>query len=61
MRVQYLLLVAAVLMATLVIGEEASDESQAISKIELLGGKVTRDDKLPGRPVTGIDFVEVQR
>ena len=31
------------------------DESQAIAEIERLGGKVKRDDKLPGQPVTGVE------
>src|SRR5579862_4471403 len=32
--------------------DRAPDESLAIRKIERLGGKVVRHDKLPGRPVT---------
>src|SRR5579871_4291455 len=34
----------------------AIDEEEALKRIELLGGKVTRDEKLPGRPVIGVDF-----
>ena len=48
--------VAVTIAATMVFAEEVLDESKAIEKIELLGGKVTRDDTLPGRPVNGVDF-----
>jgi Leucine-rich repeat (LRR) protein len=37
------------------------DESQAIREIERLGGNVKRDDKLPDRPVTAVDFSRSQR
>jgi len=36
--------------------DDNAEESKAVEKIELLGGKVTRDDNLPGRPVIGIDL-----
>src|ERR1700680_3790805 len=45
-----------VLMASVVVAEEKSDEAKAIESIELLGGRVERDDKLPNRPVIGVDF-----
>ena len=44
-----------------VVATDRQDEPKAIAKIELLGGKVTRDDKLPGCPVIGIDFQESKR
>ncbi len=62
MRVQLLLLITvAVLSAGVVVAQEASDEASAIKKIELLGGKVERDDTLPKRPVIGISFQESKR
>jgi hypothetical protein len=44
------------LTVNVVVAEDHADESKSIAKIELLGGEVTRDDTLPGRPVIGIDF-----
>lgn len=35
---------------------EPLDQSKAIEKIELLGGRIQRDESLPGRPVTEIGF-----
>ena len=32
-------------------------EDKAVAFVEKLGGKVTRDDKLPGKPVTTLDLV----
>ena len=43
------------LTANFVLADD-SNESQAMEKIELLGGEVTRDDTLPGRPVIGVNF-----
>ena len=57
MRFQSALIPVAVLTASLVIADDSLDESKSIEKIELLGGKVERDDKLPGRPVVGIVFL----
>ena len=31
-------------------------EAKAVEAIKKLGGKVTRDDKLPGKPVIGVDL-----
>ena len=59
MRSIYLLLLplAAVLSPTVMIADDnASEVSKAIAKIELLGGKVERDDKLPDHPVVGVSF-----
>ena len=39
-----------------VIATDNLDESQAIREIERIGGTIKRDDKLPGRPVTAVDF-----
>ena len=38
------------------IAYDNSDEFKAISKVELLGGKVRREDNLPGRPVMEVIF-----
>jgi len=36
--------------------EPADQEEQAVSAILKLGGKVERDENLPGRPVVGVDL-----
>ena len=54
------LTVALVLVLTpacAVVAANQLDESQAIAEIERLGGKVERDDKSPGRPVTEVNFI----
>src|SRR4051812_21737974 len=61
MRARNLLLAAAMLTVTVVIADDQSDESKAIAKIELLGGKVTRDDGLPDHPVLGIYVFKGER
>ncbi|HEY3965415.1 MAG TPA: hypothetical protein VGM05_12740, partial [Planctomycetaceae bacterium] len=43
-----------VVAASLAVADDNLDESQAIEKVEQLGGSVIRDDKLPGRPVIGV-------
>ena len=48
------LLVGIVPTTSLIAGD--IDESQAVREIERLGGKLTRNEKLPGRPVTQVDF-----
>ena len=53
MRAPYLRTGYLRLSVTLVTAAEESDESKTIEKIELLGGKVTRDDESPDHPVTG--------
>ena len=37
-------------------GAARADEASAVKAVENLGGKVTRDDKLPGKPVIGVNF-----
>jgi internalin A len=61
MRFQSALIALVVLTASMVIADEILDESKAIAKIELLGGKVTRDEALPGRPVIEVDFHRSKR
>ena len=57
MRLRSLLLLAVILAPnSAMIAADNLDESQAIREIERLGGKIKRDDKLPGRPVTQISF-----
>ena len=55
MRQIALLLSLAVSVAAF--GQEPADqEEKAVNAILKLGGKVTRDEKLPGRPVVGVDL-----
>jgi len=56
MRFQSVIIVVAVLAASLVIADDNLDESKTVEKIELLGGKATRDDTLPGHPVIGVNL-----
>src|SRR5579871_3843918 len=56
MPAQHLLLAAAVLATSLVFADEDTDESKASKKLVLLGAQITRDESLPGRPVTGVNF-----
>ena len=37
-----------------------ADQAKAIAEIEKLGGKVTVDEKSPGKPVMAVDLVENQ-
>src|SRR5207249_4603172 len=37
-------------------GATRADEAPAVKAVENLGGKVTRDDKLPGNPVIGVNL-----
>ena len=37
-------------------GAARADEASAVKAVEKLGGKVTRDDKLPGKPVIGVNL-----
>ena len=61
MRFQSAFIAIAVLTASLVIADDNLDESKAIQKIELLGGRITRDETLPGQPVVGADFQGSER
>ena len=36
--------------------EQSAQEEKAVKAIEALGGRVTRDEKLPGRPVVEVDL-----
>ena len=36
--------------------EKNGKNEAAVERIQKLGGKVTRDDKLPGKPVIGVDL-----
>lgn len=56
MRLLRALIAVVVLVGVIAVADEILDESRAIAKIEVLGGKVTRDDTRPGRPVVEIDF-----
>lgn len=49
------LVVLLVLVAGVVFADD-SDESKATEKIELLGGKITRDESSPGCPVVEVDL-----
>ena len=51
-----LLLIFFVMVWDVVPADDNLDESTAIKKIELLGGKITRDESLPGRRVVGVDL-----
>ena len=37
-------------------GAARADEASAVKAVEKLGGKVTRDDKLPGKPVIAVNL-----
>ena len=56
MRIPFAFIAVVVLAASMVIADGNLDESKAIVKIVLLGGKVTRDETLPDRPVIQIDL-----
>ncbi len=53
------LMIAVVGLAPCVtVADDNSAESKAIAKLELLGGNVTRDDSLLGRPVIGVNVTD---
>lgn len=57
MRVAPSVLLAVVLASnSAAIAADNSDESQAIAKLERLGGVVNPHDRTPGRPVTMVGF-----
>ena len=56
MRFQAAFVAVVALTTSMVIAEDNLDESKAIAKIELLGGKVWKDRKLPRHPVIEVDF-----
>ena len=53
------MLVGAVMMLACLSGAARADEASAVKAVENLGGKVTRDDKLPGKPVIGVHLHEI--
>src|SRR5436853_2890379 len=53
------MLVGAVMLLACLFGAARADEASAVKAVENLGGKVTRDDKLPGKPVIGVHFHEI--
>src|SRR5947208_8506214 len=50
------MLIGAVMLLACRSGAAQADEASAVKAVENLGGKVTRDDKLPGKPVIGVNF-----
>src|SRR5437660_2661929 len=54
-----MLIGAVILRACLSVAARA-DEASAVKAIEKLGGKVTRDDKLPGKPVIEVNLAGTQ-
>ena len=50
------ILVGAVMPLACLFGAARADEASAVKAVEKLGGKVTRDDKLPGKPVIGVNL-----
>ena len=51
-----MILVGAVMLLACLSGAVRADEASAVKAVEKLGGKVTRDDKLPGKPVIAVNF-----
>ena len=50
------MLIGAVMLLACLSGAARADEASAVKAVEKLGGKVTRDDKLPGKPVIGVNL-----
>src|SRR2546423_14082610 len=50
------MLVGAVMLLACLSGAAWADEASAVKAVEKLGGKVTRDDKLPGKPVIALSM-----
>src|SRR5712691_8230358 len=50
------MLVGAVMLLACLSGAARADEASAVKAVENLGGKVTRDDKLPGKPVIAVNL-----
>src|SRR5207237_1146037 len=53
------MLVGAVMLLACLSGAARADEASAVKAVENLGGKVYRDDKLPGKPVIGVHLHEI--
>ena len=54
-----MVLVGVGLLLACLSGAARADEASAVKAVENLGGKVTRDDKLPGKPVIGVHLHEI--
>ena len=54
------MLIGAVILLACLSGAARADEASAVKAVEKLGGKITRDDKLPGKPVIGVDLYGAQ-
>src|SRR5437588_249599 len=54
------MLVGAVMLLACLSGAARADEASAVKAIENFGGKVTRDDKLPGKPVIGVNLAHTK-
>src|SRR5438309_8637075 len=54
------MLVGAVMLLAFLSGAARADEASAVKAVEKLGGTVTRDDKLPGKPVIGVNLAGTQ-
>ena len=52
--------VGVVMILACLSGTARADEDSAIKAVEKLGGRVTRDAKLPGKPVTGVALIGIQ-
>ncbi len=50
------MLVGAVMLLACLSGATRADEVSALKAVEYLGGEVTRDDKLPGKPVIEVNL-----
>src|SRR5262245_57867784 len=59
-RVRSVVGTAVVLGLLVLAGTVRADEAAAVKAIEKMGGKVTRDDKRPGKPVLGVDLSQKQ-
>lgn len=53
--------VALCLFTSTLPGQEPPDDAKTIEKIDLLRGKIVRDEKRPGRPVVALSFNESHR
>src|SRR5687768_11468193 len=54
------MLARVVMLLACLSGAARADEASAVKAIKNLGGKVTRDDKLPGKPVIGANLFDTQ-
>src|SRR5438874_4326071 len=55
-----MVLVGVGLLLACLSGAARADEASAVKAVEKLGGTVTRDDKLPGKPVIGVNLAGTQ-